>query len=123
MNAPGYQGSHIHLPYSFIIRVKDRTDPFCLNRFVSIYLQLFLFLKASEHSLSNMYKAIEKIHRNRFPIFSKAMFGALFSNPIIRKRITHLSENISRDTKEIFNTLGTGRTTWFNKEMSDTISR
>jgi hypothetical protein len=66
---------------------------------------------------------MQQAHGSKFEIFTKAMFYALSVNAELKKKISHLSENISRDLKDIFITLGTGRTSWFEKEMNDNISR
>ena len=120
MSAPGYHGLYLHFQHSYIIRVLGRSDPVCINNLVSIYLQLFLFTKASLHSSPNLFHEIQKAHKD---IFSPDMFMILYSNLEIKKKITHLSENISRDLKDLFITLGTGKTSWFQKDMNIVLSR
>jgi hypothetical protein len=123
MNAPGYHGLNISFAHSFIVRVQGRQDPLCVNSYVAIFLQLFLFTKASQHSSTNLFRAMQQAHGSKFEIFTKSMFHALSGNAELKKKISNLSENISRDLKDIFITLGTGRTSWFQKDMNDTISR
>lgn len=123
MSAPGYHGLNLNFPHSFIIRVQGRPDPVCVNKHVSLFVQLFLFYKASQHSSSNLSQGIQKAHHSRFELFTKIMFGILMNNLEIKKKITNLSENISRDLKELFITLGTGKTSWFHKDMNIVISR
>jgi len=123
MNAPGYHGLNISFAHSFIVRVQGRQDPLCVNNYVAIFLQLFLFTKASQHSSTNLFRAMQQAHNTKFEIFTKAMFYTLSCNAELKKKISNLSENISRDLKDIFITLGTGRTSWFQKDMNETISR
>ena len=123
MNAPGYHGLNIHFPHSFVIRVRGRQEPTCVNNLVSIFVQLFLFTKASHHSSPNLLREMQKAHQSKFEIFSNDMFAILYAHSEIKKKITHLSENISRDLKELFITLGTGKTSWFQREMNSVISR
>jgi hypothetical protein len=59
----------------------------------------------------------------KFQIFTEDMLRLLIKNSHIKKKITNLSDNISKALRDIFVTLGTGRTSWFNKEINDTISR
>jgi len=123
MNAPGYHGLHVSFPHSFIIRVQGRPDPVCVNNFVSIFFQLFLLTKAYQHSSPNLFRSMQHAHSNKYSIFTDDMYAVLLKNAELRKKISHLSENISRDLKELFITLGTGRTSWFHKDINDTISR
>jgi hypothetical protein len=123
MNAPGYHGLHISFPFSFIVRVQGRPDPLCVNNYVSLFLQLFLYTKASQHSSPNLFRAMQQAHSSKFNIFTKTMFHTLSNNVELKKKISNLSENISRSLKDIFITLGTGRTSWFEKDMNNTISR
>ena len=61
---------------------------------------------------------MQKAHQSKFEIFSKAMFIISYAHNGIKNKITNLSENISRDLKELFITLGTGKTSWFQREMN-----
>jgi len=123
MNAPEYHGLHILFPFSFLVRVQGRPDPLCVNNYVSIFSQLFLYSKASQHSFSNLFCAMQQAHSRKFNIFTKAIFHSLSNNVQLMKKISNLSENISRSLKDIFITKGTGRTSWFEKDMNNTISR
>ena len=123
MKAPGYFGLNVSFPQYFVIGVIGYKEPLCVNTLVATFLQLFLFIKAMLHSSPNIFREMAKAHNSSFPIFHKTMFQILCTNDVIKNRITNLSENISRDLKEIFTSLGTGKTRWYQKEMNTIISR
>ena len=123
MKAPGYFGLNVSFPQYFVVRVVGRQEALCVNYLVATFLQLFLFVKAKLHSSPNIFREMAKAHNGSFPIFHKTMFQILCTNDVIKTRITNLSENISRDLKDIFTSLGTGKTSWYQKEMISVISR
>ena len=109
MKAPGYFGLNVSFPQYFVVRVVGRQAAVCVNTLVATFLQLFLFVKAKLHSSPNIFREMAKAHNSSFPIFHKTMFQILYTNEVIKNRITNLSGNLSRDFKEIFTSLGTGK--------------